>query len=110
MSKAEAVKAFLALEHPEAILLEGFDEALVGIAWRFGLEPVALYDRARCVQILEAQGATYEEANDHVSVNMEGGWFGEGTPIFAALELENAGLEDPRRIHEAGEAKVTNAE
>ena len=41
------VMATLEELNPEAIMYEGFDDALVGILARCGTEPLALYDRER---------------------------------------------------------------
>ena len=50
--------------NPEAIMYDGFDEAIVGMIARCGTEPLALYDRAKCIKRLMDNGASYAEALD----------------------------------------------
>jgi len=74
------------LEEHECLVMEEYAEALVGVVWRFGLEPVALYDYDKIISlIIEKDGATYEEAHEHFSYNIEGAWVGDKTPAFCRL-------------------------
>lgn len=73
------------LEESEALLADGFDDALIGCVTVFN-RTVALYDREKCIAILMAQGQVpYEEATEHFEFNVQGAWVGEGTPGFATL-------------------------
>lgn len=67
------------------ILWTGLDEAFVGIGNRCGQPPVAVYDRARCVEAFVAQGMTAEEAEEWLDFNVVGAWVGEQTPIVVDL-------------------------
>ena len=59
----------------------GFEEALVGILHRCGQPPIAVYDVARCVEILVARdGMTPEEAEEFLEFNAIGAWMGPHTP------------------------------
>lgn len=79
----------LAEENPEALTLDGFDEAFVGIARRCGQPSLAVYDRGLCLGVLERQGMTPEEAEEFFTYNTEGSWAGEMTPIILdASDLE----------------------
>jgi len=70
----------------EILLADGFEDALMGTVSRFGMQKVALYDRAKCIEILmERDGMTYEGAEEYFSFNVIGAWVGEGTPAFAEL-------------------------
>ena len=66
---------------------DGFEDALIGMVSRFGMEiPVALYDRRKCLQILmERDGMDYEGAVEFFDFNVIGEMAGEGTPAFADL-------------------------
>jgi len=70
-------------EIEDAIFLEpkSFDEAIIGIAYRFGMEPVVTYDRTIVIDIL-ARGMTREEAEEFFEFNTIGSWMGDFTPIF----------------------------
>ena len=70
-------------EIEDAIFLEPntFDEAIIGIAYRFGMEPVVAYDRTIVIDIL-ARFMTREEAEEFFEYNTIGSWMGILTPIF----------------------------
>jgi hypothetical protein len=70
-------------EIEDAIFLEPkiFDEAIIGIAYRFGMEPVVTYDRTIVIDIL-ARLMTREEAEEFFEYNTIGSWMGILTPIF----------------------------
>ena len=60
---------------------EAFDEAILGIAERAGMEPVVCYDRARCIDVL-ARDMSREEAEEFFEFNTLGSWVGPMTPMF----------------------------
>jgi hypothetical protein len=41
-----------------------------------------VYDRDKCIEILESQGMTPEEAQEYFYYNTQGAYVGEQTPIF----------------------------
>jgi hypothetical protein len=96
--------------NPEAIMYDGFDEALVGIIARCATEPLALYDREKCLKILMGKGATQEEALDYFSYNIEGCWAGPQTPFIASFNLEPLGLQFPVGEFDPIEAREDAAE
>jgi hypothetical protein len=58
-----------------------FDEAILGVAERFGMEPVVCYDRTRCIDIL-ARDMDREDAEEFFEFNTIGAWMGDLTPVF----------------------------
>lgn len=82
----DAIEAQLEEENPEAVLLEGFDEALIGIARRSGLS-VAAYSEEKCLEVLMAQGMDREGAIDYFENNVAGSWVGDGTPIIVGVPV-----------------------
>ena len=67
----------------ELLLLDGFDEAFVGVVTRFGIdEPVAVYDRDKIIEILMREGSSWEQAEEHFAFNIIGAWVGDKTPFF----------------------------
>ena len=69
--------------NPEALLCDGFDEAIIGIGERINLGPVIAYDVDKMLEIMiERDGMTYEEAREFFDFNILGAWMGEFTPIF----------------------------
>lgn len=85
MSPDEIIEELAEL-NPEALLADGFEEALVGYAQQSHRGPFALYDYDQCVRILESKGLTQEQALEHMSFNVTGAWVGEQTPLFAVLK------------------------
>lgn len=70
-------------ENPEAILFDGFEDALVGVARQQYKPSLAVYDRGKCLEVLQARdGMSYEEAEEFFSFNVEGAWVGEHTPLI----------------------------
>ena len=73
-----------ALVDEEALLADGFEEALLGHTQ--GLNVVAVYDYDMCVHILmERDGMTCEDAVEFMDYNVTGSYVGEKTPIFISL-------------------------
>jgi hypothetical protein len=65
------------------LLATGFEDAFIGEALRFGFnEPVAAYDYDKCLEILQRDGMSYEEAVEYFEFNTLGAWVGEQTPVF----------------------------
>jgi len=84
-TKGQAIRAQLQDINPDALLADGFDDALIGIASRPGLGPVALYDVEACRAVLINEGQTEADAEEYPCFNVLGSWVGEGTPLFADL-------------------------
>lgn len=74
----------IAENYPELLVMDPdyFDDAIVGVVTRIGLEAVC-YDTNKVLEILmEQEGLTEEDAMEHMSYNMKGSWVGEYTPVF----------------------------
>lgn len=73
----------LVAEHNEdALLADGFDDAIVGVVQRCGMDPIACYDYNKCIQILIDSGMTYECAIEYFDFNVLGAYVGENTPVY----------------------------
>ena len=85
MTKTELLET-LREENSEALLADGFEPAFRGICRRFGMEPVAAYDREHCLLILQRRDLmSREEAEEFFEFNVIGAWMGSGTPVFLDL-------------------------
>lgn len=69
----------------DALSVDDFEDCVVGIVERFGMEPVLLYDKTKCLRKLEVDGLTPDEAVEYFEFNIIGAWVGSGTPAFATL-------------------------
>jgi hypothetical protein len=87
--------------NPQALILDGFDDAIIGIAERINLGPVVAYDKHKIISTLMndmdvseeelEEGETiedkkYELAMEYFDYNIIGAWMGEFTPIFITTE------------------------
>tara|TARA_R110002110_G_scaffold258762_3_gene474536 strand:+ start:216 stop:497 length:282 start_codon:yes stop_codon:yes gene_type:complete len=71
-----------------AMIPVGFESCIVGVVERFGMEPVALLDRDRCIAVLmgEEHGSPSEdEAAEFFDFNIGQAWHGDQTPAFCRL-------------------------
>ena len=70
-------------ENPvEPLVVDGFDDAIIGVARRCGEPDLVAYSAAKAIEVLMRAGATYEEAVEYFEYNLVGAWHGEGTPIW----------------------------
>ena len=67
---------------PDLLLMDGFDDCIIGICESFGSVPVVAYDYDKVLANLQASGMTYEEAVECHAFNQFGAYVGEGTPVF----------------------------
>jgi hypothetical protein len=89
--------------NPDAILLDGFDEAIIGLGERINLGPVVAYDVEKIIEILAndmevenddlEDGQSIEDmkismAYEYFYFNIQGAWMGDYTPIFIS-KLQN---------------------
>jgi len=67
---------------PDLLLMDGFDDCIIGICEAFGSVPVVAYDYDKVLANLQASGMTYEEAVEYHEFNQAGAYVGERTPVF----------------------------
>lgn len=83
----DEIREALAEENPESLVADGFDDALIGIAYRCGQRPLAVYSMRRAIRVLvERDGMSEADAEEHLEFNVLGAWNGENTPIFLVAE------------------------
>lgn len=74
---------YLAEHNPDSIILDGLDDAFVGVVESAGERPVALYDQRKILEILvNEDGMKYDQAVDHFYYNIYGQKVGAGSPRF----------------------------
>ena len=62
--------------------MDGYDDCILGICERHGMQPVIAYDRNMVLKKLMKDGMTEDEAVEFFLFNQIGAWMGEGTPVF----------------------------
>jgi len=84
----EEIKEWLSEYNPDALLADGFEDAIIGIGGQHGSNKVVIYDRDKCIEILAEQFIKenmedpYLNAEDAFGYNTECAYVGENTPIF----------------------------
>lgn len=69
--------------NPDALVCDGFDDAVIGIAERPNLGPVLAYSIEKIIEIMISRdGLSYEEALEFFDFNIKSAWLGEFTPIY----------------------------
>jgi hypothetical protein len=83
MPKREDIQRYLEDMGENALLLDGFDDALIGFAQRVSEPVVAVYAWSKIVDILMSEDEmTWEEAEEYAQFNIAGAWIGPQTPIL----------------------------
>jgi len=84
-AKSNQINEAIADSNSEAVVADGFEMALIGIAHRFGASPVACYDRQACIDILISRDeCSHEEAEEHFEFNVIGSGY-EHAPVFVEI-------------------------
>ena len=76
MTRKDIIDTF---EDEELMFVDGFDVAIIGIdtvSYR------VVYNKEIMIEVLIAEGMSYEDALEHFSYNIEGAYVGEKTPIY----------------------------
>ena len=105
MTLDDALELLGDVEDGTPISYPQFDSAILGIAERFGMNPVICYDKAKVIQILmdsftvtqddledyeiedgmTIEDKKYEMAIEWYNHNTIGGWIGDYTPVFVEI-------------------------
>lgn len=85
MAAWERFKAELSSENPVALMMDGFDEAIIGVGRRCGCPTLAVYDYHKVIRILE-RDMTHDEAVEYYEHNIAGAYMGENTPIIVTVD------------------------
>jgi len=95
MTREEAEELILE-SNPQALFLDGFDDAIIGIAERPNLTPIIAYDEDKIIEKLmsdmepdetdldgrDIDDVKLEMALDYFYFNIKCAWLGEGTPLI----------------------------
>ena len=71
-------------EH-EFLVMDGYDDCIIGIVERAGSLPIVCYDREKVILRHIADGMDRDEAEEFFEFNQGGAWMGEFTPCFLNL-------------------------
>jgi hypothetical protein len=89
------------------LLMDGFDEACIGISQRINEPMLAVYSYDKMVDLLVVRdGMDVDEAMEFVDFNCVGAWIGERTPIIVRSVNSNMRGEVTQSNREASAAQV----
>ena len=85
----DIIKEKLSVCNPDALFLDGFEDALVGIGRRTGgMLDVAVYDYNKCVKVMvERDGSSHDDAVEYMEYNVAGAYVGDHGPILVELDV-----------------------
>jgi hypothetical protein len=70
-----------------AIILDGLDDAIIGVIEEFGRDNRILYSKNKIIEILsERDGMDWEDAEEFYGYNILGLYAGEQNPVFLITE------------------------
>jgi len=88
------------------LLMDGYDDCIIGVCNRFGQEPIVAYSYEKVIEKLKAtEGYTDEEAMEWFEFNMIGSWVGDKTPCFMQ-ECPELNYYITKRKEHAGQKEV----
>jgi len=88
MSRREEIEEWLVDDNPEALFMDGFDDAIVGVVKRHTRETLVCYSYDKMVEKLISDGLTQEEAVEYISFNIECAYYGDHQPVILYEPLE----------------------
>lgn len=91
------IRELISERNEEALICDGFDEAIIGLCERINLGPVVAYSVEKIIEILmkdiqvseddledgeTIESRKYSDALEYFEFNIKGAWMGEFTPVF----------------------------
>ena len=74
-------------------ILDGLDEAIIGVAYKAGADPVVVYDRDKIIDVLiDVNDWDRTDAEEYYSFNIHQFYIGESTPLI--LDRSPVDMED----------------
>jgi len=70
-----------------AVMLDGFDDCVIGVSESFGEEPRIIYSKMKIINKL-MEDMTEDDAVEYYYYNIVGGYFGTQNPIFIQDNLD----------------------
>ena len=79
----------------DLLKIDGFDDCIVGMVERFGIEPILCYDKEKIIsKIMIEEGIHFEQAIEHFEFNIIGAWMGKTTPCFLVKQIDSCFVHD----------------
>jgi hypothetical protein len=89
--KPEEIRQYIDETLEEVLIMDGYDDCILGICERFAQAPIVAYDRAAVIARHMADGMTEDEAEEFLEFNQLGAGMGDGTPCFVTVLNDSGG-------------------
>jgi len=86
--RSHSVIETLIEKNPDAVIIAGFDDCLIGTSTQCGKNAVALYSTNMIIDKLMERGLDEEEAWEHYYLNLEIVDMGENGPQLISIEVD----------------------
>jgi hypothetical protein len=74
---------FDSMDGEEAMLMDGFDDCIVGVGRQQFRGPFFIYDAEKVIQkLMDCDGMTRQEAEEFHEFKQVGAWVGDGAPVM----------------------------
>lgn len=81
--ESSSVDLFPGFNPDELLIMDGYDDCIVGVVERMGQDPIVCYDKEKILQkLIEDDGMDVAEAQEFIEVNQLNAWIGDRTPCF----------------------------
>lgn len=82
-SPLQKINKYLNEMEESVVLMDGFDEALIGLSQRINEPLLAVYSWEKMIDVCVVRdGMSHEEALEYIEYNCIGAWIGDQTPII----------------------------
>jgi len=88
------IRDYIADINPEFLLMDGFDDCILGVVTHCGTDQFVIYDYDKVIAKNMSHGMTEEEAVEYFQFNQECAYLGEYTPGFV-VTIPNEITIDP---------------
>ena len=79
-------REYLEITALDAVLVDGFDDCIIGIGHRIGMPPLIIYDKWKILhKLVTVFNVPEDEAEEHFEYNIVGQYAGDATPIFTEV-------------------------
>ena len=79
----EDIQKYLEDIGEQALLMDGFEHAIIGFSQRINEPLLAVYNHDLMIQtLMKRDNMTYDEADEYIEYNCIGAWVGEQTTII----------------------------
>lgn len=72
-------------EEYDLLVMDGYDDCIVGVVEGFGHRPIVCYDKERVLLRLRSCGMEEDDALEFFYFNQIGAWIGDSTPCFLSM-------------------------